>query len=557
MGLDTTLTRSDLLKGLAGFAALSGLPLAAQTQGQPASAAGQLADMEAMERIAGLAFREADRKAAQSQVRELQNAYKAMREAGIGYDLAPCTPFVPQGRVPKPSKAKRFRLDGPMPELPAKEEMLPFLPVLDLAKFLRAKKLTSEKLTRVCLARLAKHGPELQCLITLLEREALEEAKKADEEIRRGRWRGPLHGIPYALKDLFATKGHRTTWGAAPFKDQTTDFDAEVVVRMREAGAVLAAKVTLGALAMDDQWYGGQTKNPWNTQQGSSGSSAGSASAVAAGLVPIAIGTETLGSIVSPSHRCRTTGLRPTFGRISRHGAMPLSWTMDKAGPIGRTPADCLAVLSVLHGKDPRDTGSVTMPLDLAQGIDLSKLKVGCLDGETPLDEEDDTRQGWLAMLAREGIKVDPVKISPPEEGSSLGLSVEAAAVFDAITRDGRLAQIERSFWPVIFRGQRYATAVEYVQSLRVRQRVMEKFEAELGDYDLILSGDRGSHMLITSNLTGHPQLYIPLGPDRRGRSRGISVIGRLYEEGKVCALGQALCLQKGFYRQTPPGFTP
>lgn len=559
MGLDTTLSRSDFLRGLAGFAALSALNLraGAQTESPTRNPASDLAsDLEALERVAGLQFTPAQRRAAAAQVRELQSSYKAMREAGIGYDLAPCTPFVPVGRIPRMAgRGRGFPLERGVPELPADRQLWPSLPVTDLARLIRARRLSPLELTEVCLDRLERFDPQLRCVVTLLADEARAEARQAETEIRRGRWRGPLHGIPYALKDLFATRGHRTTWGAAPFKDQVTDFDSEVVVRMRAAGAILVAKVTLGALAMDDQWFGGQTKNPWNPTQGSSGSSAGSASAVAAGLVPIAIGTETLGSIVSPSHRCRTVGLRPTFGRISRYGGMPLSWTMDKVGAIGRTPADCLAVLAVLHGRDPRDSGSVDQPLDLNPVRDLRGLKVGFLADETPLDENDAPTTMWRTLLESLGVRVEPVRFTQPARGANLGLPIEAAAVFDAITRDGRINEVERSLWPTIFRGQRYATAVEYVQSLRVRQRVMDRFEEEFGDYDIVVAGDRGSHLLITTNLTGHPQLYIPLGTDDRGQARGVSLIGRLYDEGRLCALGQAMCRRQGFYRQRPPGF--
>ncbi|MFQ3587791.1 MAG: amidase [Fimbriimonadaceae bacterium] len=558
MGLDTTLSRSDFLRGLAGFAAWSALiaRAGAQTESATRTPVPDLAsDLEAFERLTGLNFTAEQRRTAASQVREFQSTYRAMREAGIDYSLAPCTPFAPVGRQPRATRSGGFPLERGLPQRPEDRQQWPFLPVTDLARLIRARRLSPVALTEVCLERLQRYDPQLRCLITLLADEALAEARRAEDEIRRGRWRGPLHGIPYALKDLFASRGHRTTWGAAPFRDQVTDFDSEVVVRMRSAGAILVAKVALGALAMDDQWFGGQTKNPWNPEQGSSGSSAGSAAAVAAGLVPIAIGTETLGSIVSPSHRCRTVGLRPTFGRISRYGGMPLSWTMDKVGVIGRTPADGLAVLSVLHGRDPRDSGSVSRPLDLAQNLNLRSLKIGFLADETPLDGNDGRTTVWRALLDGLGLRAEPVRFTPPERGANLGLSIEAAAVFDAITRDGRIDEVERSLWPTIFRGQRYATAVEYVQSLRVRQRVMERFEAEFGDYDVVLASDRGSHLLITTNLTGHPQLYIPLGTDERGQARGVSLIGRLYDEGRLCALGQAMCRRHGFYRERPAGF--
>lgn len=545
MGFDTSLSRKDFLGGLAG-----GLLLPWALEAQQATASGPV--LSSLEPALGLSLSEEERKRAAGSFREFESSYRQLREAGIGYGVAPATPFVPLGRQPEESRRTRVPLPDRRVDLPSRDDDLPFLTVAELARLIRSRQLTSVRLTQACLNRLERFGPELFCLITLLREEAMAEAEQADADIRRGRWKGPLHGIPYTLKDLFATKGHKTTWGAAPFKDQVTDFDSEVVIRLRKAGAILVAKVTLGALAMDDKWYGGQTRNPWNPEQGSSGSSAGSASSVAAGLVPFAIGTETLGSIVSPSHRCRVTGLRPTFGRVSRHGAMALSWTMDKAGPIGRTAEDCLLVLAAIHGADPQDTGSVDRPL-LARS--LKDLKVGYLEDEKPLDEEDSSRQEWLALLARLGVKADPIKVTPPEDAASLGLSVEAAAAFDAITRSGVINTVDRSFWPDIFRSNRFVTAVEYVQSLRLRTMMMERFEREFGDYDVILAGDRGSHLLITTNLTGHPQLYVPLGPDRRGRARGLSIIGRLYDEGAVCALGQAIQDSVKFHVKRPEKF--
>ncbi|MCG9894680.1 MAG: amidase, partial [Fimbriimonadaceae bacterium] len=286
------------------------------------------------------------------------------------------------------------------------------------------------------------------------------------------------------------------------------------------------------------------------TRQGSSGSSAGSASAVAAGLVPFAIGTETLGSIISPSHRCRVTGLRPTFGRVSRHGAMPLSWTMDKVGPIGRTAMDCLAVLLAISGQADADSGTVAMPWQDPARVRLNRLKVGLLKGAFPLDEEDGEAD-LPGLIKRLGLEPVEAEFTPPEDSATLGLSVEAAASFDALTRSGEVDRVERSAWPGIFRAHRYVPAVEYIQSLRHRTRIMERFEREFGDLDVVVAPDRGSHLLITTNLTGHPQIYIPL--DDKGR--GVSLIGRVGGEAILARFGQAVQEGVGFHRLRPAGF--
>lgn len=552
MGFDTRLARRDLLGGMAGGLILpwqSLLGLAAQQE--PGATTEQiLADMAAYERINGLTFSDAERKAAVGQVKEIQDAVAGMRKSGIPYHVAPCTPFVPVGRQPAAGRTIKAPLPKVTVALPSKPEDIAFLTVTELATLIRSKKLTSRALTEICLARLKKHGPRLECVVTLMEESALADADRADAEIKAGKWRGPLHGIPCVIKDLFATKGTRTTWGAAPFKDQMIDEDAAVVTKLREAGSVICAKSTLGALAMDDKWFGGQTRNPWNPSQGSSGSSAGSASAVSAGLVPFAIGTETLGSIVSPSQRCRVTGLRPTFGRVSRHGAMALSWTMDKVGPITRTAQDALLVLAALVGADPRDGASVDRPLIAPDQKSVKGLKVGMLV------EEDESAREWQKLL--EDLELEPeeaLKITPPSDAALLGLSIEGAAAFDAITRNGVVNQVDRSLWPTIFRGQRYASAVDYIQSLRERAILMARFDEELLDHDVIVVSDSGSHLLLSTNLTGHPQLYIPLGPDSKGTPRGISLIGRLYEEGKLCAYGQAIQEKVQFHRQRPPEF--
>lgn len=562
MGFDTRLGRREVLGGLAGGLMMpwqSMLEIASvqESAAKPQTTDEILAAMAAYEKLNGFSFTDAERRQALGQVRENLASVEALRKRGaVGYSTAPCTPFVPVGRQPKPGNRIRVPLPKVTVSRSADSADLPYMTVVELATLIRSRRLSSRELTEACLAKIKKHGPRLECIVNLMEKSALADADQADKEIKAGKWRGPLHGIPCVIKDLFATKGTPTTWGAAPFKDQMIDEDATVVVKLREAGAIICAKATLGALAMDDKWFGGQTRNPWNPTQGSSGSSAGSASAVAGGLVPFAIGTETLGSIVSPSHRCRITGLRPTFGRISRHGAMALSWTMDKVGPITRTAQDALLVLAVLAGADPGDGAAVDRPLSAFDSKNLSKLKVGMLADESPLDEEDSSFQSWLPLLKEMGLEPEEaLKISQPTEASLMGLSIEAAAAFEEITRSGVVNQVDRSLWPTIFRGQRYASAVDYVQSLRERTFVMERFEKELGDFDIIVTSDRGSHLLLTTNLTGHPQLYIPTGVDDKGRPRGISLIGRLYEEGKLCAFGQAIQEKVMFHKQRPPEF--
>ena len=551
MGFDTSLTRKEFLGSMAAglvFPILGEAPaVSAPILGQNPSTA----DLEAVSKLFGLKFEQSELAAAIPSVRGFSANYESMRKMKIDYSVPPATWFVPIGKQPKESKKISIKASR-KGVLPKSDDELPGLTVLELADLIKSKKLTSERLTRASLDRLKKYGPKLFNVITLMESESIAAAKAADAEIKAGKYRGPLHGIPYGIKDLFAAKGHPTTWGAEPFKNQVLPYDSAVVERLREAGAVLCAKMAVGALAMDDKWFGGQSRNSWKPTEGSSGSSAGSASAVSAALLPFAIGTETLGSIVSPSHRCRVTGLRPTYGRVSRYGAMALSWTMDKAGPIGRTAEDTLVILAAMCGADSRDPATVDRPISYTQNADLKKLKIAYLEGETPLDEEDGNTTNWKQILKEIGVEAVGIKITPPDDSVTLGLSVEGAAAFDEITRSSEINTIKNSLWPGIFRANRFVSAVEYVQSLRARTNLMTQFEKELGDFDVILSSDRGSHLLITTNCTGHPQLYIPLGVDTKGRARGLSLIGRLYGESALVSVAQAIQEKSGFYRQKP-----
>ena len=550
MGFDTTLTRRELLGGAAG-----GLLLPWEQQqrdpSQPqASPEITISDLAIAEKVAGLSFTDEQRQKVLGDVRNLRNQYRNMRTQGVPYDLAPATPFAPLTPRNDPMFKAGVSWEEPTLKLDSIGEVVG-LTVAELAHLIKTKQVTSVQLTQFFLDRLQQYGPKLRCVINLTEERALQDAAEADAMLAKGTHLGPLHGIPCGIKDLFAMKGAPTTWGAEPFQDQVLNYDSAVVRRLRLSGAIICAKLSMGALALDDKWFGGQTLNPWNPAEGSSGSSAGSASAVAAGLLPFAIGTETLGSIVSPSHRCRVTGLRPSFGWISRFGAMALSWTMDKVGPICRTSQDAILILSALAEYDERDSGCVNRTFG-APPVDVKSLKIGILEGYTALDQDDSTSLNWRALLETIGVKAEIVKISPPPEIALLGLSVEAAAAFDEITRDGRADLMKYSPWANVFRQHRYVSAVEYVQSLRVRSQVMATFEKELGDCDAVLAGSRGSHLLLTSNLTGHPQLYVPLGADERNRSVGFSIVGRLFEDYKIAALGWEMQKVSGFYRKLP-----
>lgn len=521
-------------------------------------------DLMVYEKMIGLEFTDEERQAILSDVRRLRASYRAIRSKPILNGLSPSTVFVPQGKMP-PEKTETLvsaTRHGRL-ALPSNEEDIAFLSVAELGSLIRRKLVSPTELTELFLKRLDRYGSKLLNVITMTESVARLQAKTATEEIVRGRYKGPLHGIPYGIKDLFATKGFPTTWGAAPYQDQKLDFDAAVVEKLAAAGAVLCAKLSLGALAMNDVWFAGRTKNPWNPAQGSSGSSAGSASAVAAGLIPFSIGTETQGSIVSPAHRCRVTGLRPTFGRVSRFGAMALSWTMDKPGPMCRTAEDCALVLAAIIGTDSRDPSATNRPFVWSSETDarrfLSGVKIGyVVSGENP-DPDTIEKTDFLKLAKGMGADLTPVAFSPLPEGITIDLSVESAAAFDEFTRTDRIDGLTESMWPNIFRAHRYVPAVEYIQAMRLRTQVMEQFERELGDLDIVLAPERGGMLLLTTNRTGHPQLLIPNGSERRPAGdteqeveRSFSIFGRLYDEATVLKVGWLMQQQLRHHLKRP-----
>ena len=434
--------------------------------------------------------------------------------------------------------------------LPTNKNDLAFYSIEQLAFLLKNKKISSVELTQFFIDRIKKWGDTLQCVITITQDIAMEQAKKADAEIAAGKYRGLLHGIPYGLKDLFAVKGTKTTWGAAPYKNQTIDEDAFVYTQLKEAGAVLVAKFTLGALAMGDYWYGGRTKNPWNINYGSSGSSAGSTSATVAGLVPFAIGTETYGSIISPSTTCGATGLRPTFGSVSRSGAMALSYSLDKVGPICRSAADAAIVFNYIHGTDGKDQAAVNMPFNYTPQKPIQKMKIAY--AKNYFDKIKDTsRNEWKVLTAFKNMGVTLIPVNFPDSGvynfniMDVVIGVECAAQFDEMTRnntDDELTRQTKYDWPNQFRTARFVPAVEYINAQRHRYVLMQKVNEVLQQYDAIICPSRGDgNQGAITNLTGHPVVCVPTGFDKRlNLPTGISFVGKLYDEATILNIADA-----------------
>lgn len=489
--------------------------------------------------------------------------YASLRKIGIPSETEPAISFspmisgmtLPTGKaIFKPSKIKGLAGWKNI-------EDLAYWPATHLGALIRSKKITATDLTKMYLDRLKKHSPTLLCTITLTEELALEQARQADLDLKRGRYHGPLHGLPYGAKDLFAVKGYKTTWGAEPLKDQTFDYTATVIERLTAAGAVLCAKLSMGSLAMGGVWFGGDTKTPWNIEQSSSGSSAGSASATAAGLVAFSLGTETLGSIVTPSTRCGVTGLRPTFGRVPRTGAMALSWTMDKIGPICRTVEDCMLVLRAIDGPDAKDMSArYPAPVHWEAAAPVNKLKIGVLrDNFTRIADEERKKHydDALAVLAKTGMQVLDAKLPEfPAGDLVLMLNAEAAAAFDDFTRNGdaeKLTSQKANDWPNSFRSSRLTPAVEYIRAARARTLLMREFHAFMGGFDALVS-PTGSQSLTVTNLTGQPQIVVPCGfPNNT--PLGLLFTGQLFEEGKLSRVAKAYQDATEWHLKRPPGF--
>lgn len=504
-------------------------------------------DMASSEKILGLQFTAKERKLMLDNLKENLRSYQTLRDVPLSNQVPPALFFHPV--VPGLSFETEFKPSSSSPdsgvEMPENFEDLAFYPLTALAQLIRTGKVTSLQLTELYLKRLKRYGPRLECVINLTEDLALKQARLADEEIASGLYRGSLHGIPWGAKDLLSTKRIKTTWGAMPYKDQIIDEDATVVKRLEKAGAVLVAKLTMGALAWGDVWFGGETRNPWNLEQGSSGSSAGSAAATAAGLVGFSIGTETWGSIVSPSTRCGVTGLRPTFGRVSRYGAMALSWSMDKIGPICRSVEDCALVFEAIFGPDGKDLTAVDLPFNWDPALDLKTLRVGYLKKAFERKYENRKNdEASIKVLRSLGVEFVPLELpSLPVDALSFILNAEAAAAFDELTRSGRddlLRRQVRRAWPNVFRQARFIPAVEYIQANRIRTLLMQEMAERMKGIDVYVAPSFGNSNLLLTNLTGHPTVVVPNGFDEKGSPTSISFIGNLFEEAKTLRLAKA-----------------
>ncbi|MFC2103250.1 amidase [Bacteroidota bacterium] len=502
--------------------------------------------LDEAEKVIGLNFTEQEKDSMLENINANLENYKSIRNANLDNSVFPSLIFnpLPVGYEQENDQKPIEYSDYAYVQLPASMDDLAYYSVGELAELIRTKKTSSVKLTRFFLERLKKYNDILKCVVTLTEERALRQAKLADEEIGNGHYRGLLHGIPFGVKDLLATKDYKTTWGAMPYKDQNINQDATVIKKLEEAGAILVAKLSMGALAWGDVWFGGKTRNPWDITKGSSGSSAGPGSAVSAGLVPFAIGTETWGSIVSPSTVCGVTGLRPTYGRVSRTGAMALSWSMDKIGPICRNAEDLAIVFDIINGIDGIDPTLYNVPFNYKNKTDLKELRIGYLKSD--FEKKYDFHQNdslSLAKLEELGAELIPVELPDIDVNSiSFILSVEAAAVFDELTRsnqDDLLVRQIKNAWPNEFRSARFIPAVEYVNANRIRSILINEMDKLFDKIDLYIAPSWEGDNLLLTNLTGHPCVVIPNGFSEDGTPTSISFIGNLFGEGKIISVAK------------------
>lgn len=536
------------------------------------------------EEVAGVHFDPAERELMLDGLKQQEQRVEALHKVSLPNSVSPAIVFDPRPagkKIPLETRQPMVRSKVAHRAVPADVDELAFLPVTELSELVRRRHVSSLQLTQMYLARLKRYDPVLRCVITLTEDRAFKQAHAADAEMRRGHYRGSLHGIPWGAKDLLAVRGYKTTWGAGPFKEQLIDADATVVERLDAAGAVLVAKLTLGELAQGDIWFGATTKNPWKVDQGSSGSSAGPASATAAGLVGFSIGSETLGSISSPSTRCGTTGLRPTFGRVPRTGAMALSWTMDKLGPICRSVEDCAIVLDAIYGPDGQDNSVIAAGYHWNAHLSPKKLRIGYVKSafDTPLTDPNDAKRtlhatkdfddAALDVFKRLGIKLVPVDLPDlPYDAMRLILSAEAAASFDELTRserDRELVQQGKFDWPNSFRTSRFIPAVDYVNANRLRSIAIQRWDDLMRTVDVIVTPTAVANLsqLVATNLTGHPAVIVPNGFRDDGTPVSLTFLGGLFEEPKVLAVARAYQEATGFHLKhpvvplTPPVSTP
>lgn len=565
--------RRDILRGVAlsGAAASTGLVSACgQSDAEKVSKANELSEkittktIAEAEKLIGLSLTPNERQMMLAGLEQGLEGVKRLHAMEFPNDLAPATVFEPRvpGRSYKSQKNNvilQNTYDAPLPDNDAD---IAFASAAQQGAWIRAGAINSTRLTEIYLARIEQHAASLECFVTITPEVALEQARKADSDFAEGRYRSPLHGIPYGLKDLADVENGRTTWGATPYKDRIAQGDAEVVRKLERAGAVLLGKTTCGALAYGDQWFDGRTRNPWNTQEGSSGSSAGSASATAAGLCAFSIGTETLGSIVSPSERCGATGLRPTFGRVSRAGFMALCWSLDKVGPICRTVEDNALVLAEINGYDRDDPSAARYGFGYDGTADIANMTVGYVPSW--FEQGDDTDRAALEALRGLGVKLVEFEFPQTNFESLLAIVlIESAAAFSDLTlsnRDDELVWQDPEAWPNSWRQSRFYSAVDYVQVDRLRRRAMIEMANAFDGFDALIGPHYAGGALLATNCTGHPQLAMRAGftqtssrlggndTDGQGQTatthrvpRGISLWADLFQEGKILALGAAL----------------
>ena len=517
-------------------------------------------DAMGMESLSGLEFTQSERDSALESLARLKAQYDSLRTIQISNDIPlPLyfNPLINGQEIPKGREKYLFQ------EFPTKRpdniEDCAFYTIGQLAHLIRTRQISSLELTEMYLSRLERFGPQLECVVTVTKELAIEQAKRADEAIKNGKYLGPLHGIPYGAKDLLAVEGYKTTWGAMTHKDQFIESTATVVKKLEEAGAVLVAKLTLGALAWGDNWYGGKTRNPWNTELGSSGSSAGPGSATSAGLVAFSLGSETWGSIVSPSTVNGVTGLRPTFGTVSKSGAMALSWSMDKIGPMCRSVDDCALVYSIIKGADGEDQSVVDVPFQVPVKKELKSLRIGFVASAFNDSTTSDNDRNVVDRLRELGFTMVPIELPEfPTNSLSFLLDVEAAAAFDELTRSNKddqlVGQIKRA-WPNVFRSARYVPAVEYVQANRARVLLNQKMSSLFEEIDIYLVPSFYGDNLLRTNLTGHPCIVLPNGFDDKGMPTSISFIGDLYKDGELVAVARSYQRGTGWHKRYPPKF--
>jgi Asp-tRNA(Asn)/Glu-tRNA(Gln) amidotransferase A subunit family amidase len=506
------------------------------------------------------------------------------RKIALEDSVAPATRWNPvlPGQNAGPARDRFVRSANDPGSLPTSDAEIAFAPITKLSRWIETRKLTSERLTRIYLDRIKRYDPKLRCIITLTGDSALAQARKADAEIAAGKYRGPLHGIPFGVKDLLDTAGIPTTYGAEPFRNRIPTADAPVIARLKDAGGILMAKLSMGALALNDIWFGGQTMSPWLLEEGASGSSAGPGAATAAGLVAFAIGSETQGSIISPSMRCGVTGLRPTYGRVPKNGAMTLCWSMDKLGPMARGVEDTMLVLHAISGPDSADVNSVPSHLDFDAGAPVKGLRLGYFPAWMKENPATDVDRATLDTARNIGLV--PTEVSLPDwpyDSLNLLLFAEAAAAFEDLTLSGKVNQMRVQVpdaWPNLFREARFLSAVDFVQADRLRRKVAGEMARVMSQVDLLMVPSLRDEMLVISNNTGHPSLTLRTGfvqvsearsdwapdpahplpkfsPPRRV-PHGVTLIGRLFDEGTIARAGLALEKSLNVVGENPPGFT-